>query len=72
MKKNDPQIRDVIGLEDKNYLRDSIFYAIIDDVDKFPVYKGDGLGLTYSPKKSVFKIWSPPSLQSPTSILQKR
>jgi len=27
--------------------------------DAYPVYKGTDLGLTYSPKESVFKIWAP-------------
>src|SRR4026208_1878168 len=27
--------------------------------DSYPVYKGNDLGLTYSPKESVFKIWAP-------------
>ena len=28
---------------------------------KYPVYTGNDLGLTYSPKESVFRIWSPPA-----------
>lgn len=28
-------------------------------VDDYPVYSGNDLGLTYSPEKSTFKIWSP-------------
>jgi len=27
--------------------------------DEYPIYQGDDLGLTYSSKRSVFKIWSP-------------
>jgi len=27
--------------------------------DSYPVYRGNDLGLTYSPKESVFKIWAP-------------
>ena len=27
--------------------------------DSYPVYKGNDLGLTYSPKQSIFRIWSP-------------
>jgi pullulanase len=30
-----------------------------DSVDDYPVYEGNDLGLTYSPSKSQFKIWSP-------------
>ena len=41
--------------------KDSIFREIRMSVDKMPVYKGGDLGLTYSKKKSVFKIWSPPA-----------
>lgn len=29
--------------------------------ENYPVYNGSDLGLTYSPKKSIFKIWSPPA-----------
>lgn len=29
--------------------------------DTYPVYKGNDLGLTYTPQKSIFKIWSPPA-----------
>ncbi len=29
------------------------------DFSKYPVYKGNDLGLTYSPAVSIFKIWSP-------------
>ena len=29
------------------------------DTKIYPVYHGDDLGLTYTPKQSVFKIWSP-------------
>lgn len=31
------------------------------ELDKFPVYNGNDLGLTYSKKASVFKLWSPPA-----------
>lgn len=31
------------------------------ELDAFPVYKGKDLGLTYTPSKSVFKLWSPPA-----------
>ncbi len=31
------------------------------ELDKFPVYNGKDLGLTYSPSNSVFKVWSPPA-----------
>src|SRR4029079_16454567 len=27
--------------------------------DSYPVYKGNDLGLTYSPKSSLFRIWAP-------------
>ena len=30
-----------------------------DHTAKYPVYKGNDLGLTYTPKQSTFKIWSP-------------
>jgi pullulanase len=30
-----------------------------DEYSRYPVYTGNDLGLTYSPKESVFKIWSP-------------
>ncbi len=30
-------------------------------LDDYPVYEGHDLGLQYSPKKSSFKIWSPPA-----------
>ena len=33
----------------------SQFYSL----DKYPVYKGIDLGLTYTPKSSLFRIWSP-------------
>ncbi len=49
--------------KDEKKERDSIFFEIFKSVDKFPVYKGNDLGLTYSPKKSVFKIWSPPATE---------
>lgn len=29
--------------------------------DDYPIYEGEDLGLTYSPQKSTFKIWSPPA-----------
>jgi pullulanase len=29
------------------------------DVEKYPVYKGTDLGLTYSPARSVLRIWAP-------------
>lgn len=32
-----------------------------EDFKDYPHYTGDDLGLTYSPRKSVFKIWSPPA-----------
>src|ERR1700743_447426 len=28
-------------------------------VDDYPVYKGNDLGVTYSPSKTLFKIWAP-------------
>jgi pullulanase len=33
--------------------------AQLPDFNKYPVYKGNDLGLTYSPDKSVLRIWSP-------------
>jgi len=44
-KKNEPKLRNFTNKE----------------LDNFPVYTGNDLGLTYSPKKSVFKLWSPPA-----------
>jgi pullulanase len=32
--------------------------------DSYPVYKGNDLGLTYSPAKSTFKIWAPTAKQA--------
>lgn len=31
--------------------------------NEYPVYEGKDLGLTYTPKASTFKIWSPPATQ---------
>ena len=31
--------------------------------EDYPVYEGDDLGLTYTPERSTFKIWSPPAKQ---------
>ncbi len=31
--------------------------------DQYPVYEGDDLELTYSPKSSVFRVWSPAATQ---------
>ncbi len=31
--------------------------------DDYPVYRGNDLGLTYSPQKSIFKLWAPPAEQ---------
>ena len=28
-------------------------------VDEYPEYKGNDLGVTYSPEKSFFRVWSP-------------
>ena len=33
----------------------------VPDFSKYPVYTGKDLGLTYSAKRSIFKIWSPPA-----------
>jgi pullulanase len=33
------------------------------ELDKFPVYNGKDLGLTYTPTKSIFKVWSPPAAE---------
>lgn len=35
-----------------------------DDFDKYPVYKGNDLGLTYTAGSSTFKIWSPAAVQT--------
>lgn len=34
------------------------------DINKYPVYNGKDLGLTYSPKWSQFKIWSPTATEA--------
>jgi pullulanase len=31
--------------------------------DQYPVYEGEDLGLTYSPEKSIFKVWAPTASQ---------
>ena len=31
--------------------------------DQYPVYKGNDLGLSYSPKESFFRIWAPSAMQ---------
>lgn len=42
-------------------------YSCVDNIDyyasfeDYPAYDGDDLGLTYSPEKSIFKLWSPPA-----------
>lgn len=44
--------------------RDEVFNA-------YPVYNGDDLGLTYSKRKSVFKIWSPPAMAARLLIYEE-
>lgn len=34
------------------------------DFNKYPVYKGTDLGLTYTPEKSIFRIWAPTAMQA--------
>ncbi|NUO02499.1 MAG: type I pullulanase [Saprospiraceae bacterium] len=34
---------------------------ILTTYETYPIYRGTDLGLTWSPKKSVFKLWSPPA-----------
>ncbi|MBL7744586.1 MAG: type I pullulanase [Chitinophagaceae bacterium] len=34
------------------------------DISKYPAYKGNDLGLKYSPAASSFKIWSPPASEA--------
>ena len=48
-------------MKEKKAYKDSIFLKMVNDADNYPVYNGTDLGLTYSPKKSVFKLWSPPA-----------
>ncbi len=36
----------------------------VGEYDKYPVYEGNDLGLTYSPEKSIFKIWAPTASKS--------
>ena len=48
-------------MKEKKAYTDSIFLKMVNDADNYPVYNGTDLGLTYSPKKSVFKLWSPPA-----------
>jgi len=35
---------------------------------EYPVYKGDDLGLTYSPTKSTFKVWAPTAEEAKISL----
>jgi pullulanase len=37
--------------------------AQISKYDSYPVYAGKGLGLTYTPQQSIFKIWAPSAQQ---------
>lgn len=60
-KKSDNMLSNIDIQKAKKAKEDSIFLAIVESIDQFPVYKGDDLGLTYSKKKSTFKIWSPPA-----------
>jgi pullulanase len=39
--------------------------------EDYPVYEGKDLGLTYSPQKSVFKIWSPKASQAKFTLYDK-
>lgn len=32
--------------------------------DEYPVYEGNDLGLTYTPERAVFKLWSPPAAEA--------
>jgi pullulanase len=48
-------------MKEKSDYRDSTFTEILNSVNNFPNYNGNDLGLTYSKKKSVFKVWSPPA-----------
>ncbi len=41
------------------------------ELDKFPVYNGKDLGLTYTPTKSIFKVWSPPASEVRLYIFDK-
>lgn len=36
--------------------------------EKYPVYSGSDLGLSYSPQRSVFRIWAPSALQASLHI----
>jgi pullulanase len=46
--------------------------ALAEDAFKaYPNYEGSDLGLTYSSKKSVFKIWSPPASEARLMIYEK-
>src|SRR5258706_6208279 len=38
--------------------------AQYDEFAKYPVYNGNDLGLTYSPKQSVFRIWAPSATEA--------
>ena len=54
------------------------------DYSSYPVYNGNDLGLSYSPRKSSFRIWSPPAdnaqllmyddglTETPTQIIQMK
>ncbi|MEO1262204.1 MAG: type I pullulanase [Bacteroidota bacterium] len=62
MKKNTYKDASLIeAMKRKQAQKDSIFLQMVNDADNFPVYEGDDLGLTYSKKKSTFKLWSPPA-----------
>ncbi len=41
------------------------------ELDKFPAYKGTDLGLTYTPTKSTFKVWSPPASEVTLYLYEK-
>ncbi len=39
--------------------------------NKYPIYTGNDLGLTYSPQQSVFRIWSPAAEQARVQLYQE-
>ena len=43
----------------------------VDGLDSYPVYKGNDLGLTYSKRKSVFKLWSPAAKEVTLRLYEK-
>ena len=60
-KSSDKDAAKIKAMKKKQAQKDSIFLQLVKEVNNFPVYTGDDLGLTYAKKKSIFKLWSPPA-----------